>query len=184
MRQRNWKVVELHTAATSFKFLPLIILYPFILSFIVRPLSIQHVCNCLLLQRKTDFTIYKFITTLLAKKNIPTNLESYSYKCAIVLDCLLQMVYPYGPTLMVLHVENIMEIVWLKYVLVLEGILDRIHELSLGEWTPESDHKFDCENVIEDNKQLYLSMNLKRVPMYSKIVRICYKWQKDNMVPH
>ena len=107
MRQRNWKVVELHTAATSFKFLPLIILYPFILSFIVRPLSIQHVCNCLLLQRKTDFTIYKFITTLLAKKNIPTNLESYSYKCAIVLDCLLQMVYPYGRTLMVLHVETL-----------------------------------------------------------------------------
>ena len=66
-------------------------------------------------------------------------------------------------------------------MLVLEGILDRIHELSLGEWTPESDHsalcidlkcthRFDCDKDIEENKQLHLSMNLKRAPMYSKIV--------------
>ena len=40
-----------------------------------------------------------------------TKLESYFYKFAIVPECLLQMVYPYGPTLMVLHVQTTMEIV-------------------------------------------------------------------------
>ena len=29
---------------------------------------------------------------------------------------------------------------------------------------------FDCEKDIEDNKQPHLSMNLKRAPMYSKMV--------------
>ena len=40
-------------------------------------------------------------------------------------------------------------------------------------------HDFDCENVIEGNKQPHLSMNLKQAPMYSKIVDLRY-----NMVPH
>ena len=31
-------------------------------------------------------------------------------------------------------------------------------------------HRFDCEKATEDNKQLHLSMNLKRAPVYSKMV--------------
>ena len=31
-------------------------------------------------------------------------------------------------------------------------------------------HRFDCEKEIEKNKQSHLSMNLKRAPMYSKMV--------------
>ena len=104
-------------------------------------------------------------------KKIQTNLGSYSYKCAIVLDCLLQMVFPYGPTLMGLHVENTMEIVWLTMCYFPKG-LDLLHKFSLGEWTVKSDrralciylkciYRFDCEKDIEDNKQLHLSMNLK-----------------------
>ena len=69
----------------------------------------------------------------------------------------------------------------IDYVLLSEGILDRIHKFSLGEWTPESDHRalcidlkcmhrFDCEKVIDDDKQPHLSMNLKRAPKYSKMV--------------
>ena len=69
----------------------------------------------------------------------------------------------------------------IDYMLLFEGILDRIHKFSLGEWTPKFDlralcidlkcmHKFDCEKDIEENKQPHLSMNLKRAPMYSKVV--------------
>ena len=47
----------------------------------------------------------------LLMKKIWINLGSYSYKCAIVLQCLLQMIYPYGPILMIIHVENTMEMV-------------------------------------------------------------------------
>ena len=65
-------------------------------------------------------------------------------------------------------------------MLLSEGILDRIHKFSLGEWTSESDHRalcidlkcmhrFDCE-VIEDDKKPHLRMNLKRAPRYSKMV--------------
>ena len=60
----------------------------------------------------------------------------------------------------------------IDYVLLSEGILDHIHKFLLCEWTPESDnrilyidlkcmHRFDCEKVIEDSKQMHLSMNLK-----------------------
>ena len=87
-------------------------------------------------------------------------------------DCLLQMVFPYGPTLMVLHVENKNGNSVIDYVLLSQGNLDHIHKFSLGEWTPESDHKalcidlkrmhrFDCEKAIEDNKQPHLRMNPK-----------------------
>ena len=69
----------------------------------------------------------------------------------------------------------------IDYVLLSKDVLDSIHNFSLGEWTPESDHRalcidlncmhrFDCEKAIEDNKQPHLSMNLKRAPMYSKMV--------------
>ena len=51
----------------------------------------------------------------------------------------------------------------IDYMLLSEGILDRIHKFSLGEWTPESDHRtlcidlkcmhrFDYEKAIEDSK--------------------------------
>ena len=67
----------------------------------------------------------------------------------------------------------------IDYMLLFEGILDRIHKFSLGEWTPKSNyralcsdlkcmHRFDCE--IEDNQQPHLRMNLKRASMYSKIL--------------
>ena len=60
----------------------------------------------------------------------------------------------------------------IDYVLFFECILDPIHKFSLGEWIPKSDHRvlcidlkcmhrFDCENDIEENKQLHLSMNFK-----------------------
>ena len=32
----------------------------------------------------------------------------------------------------------------IDYVLLSEGILDRIHKFSIGEWTPESDHRTLC----------------------------------------
>jgi hypothetical protein len=35
----------------------------------------------------------------------------------------------------------------IDYVLLSEGILDRIHRFSLGEWTPESDHRALCINL-------------------------------------
>ena len=66
-------------------------------------------------------------------------------------------------------------------VLLFEGILDRIHKFSLGEWTSESDHRtlsvdlkcmhrFDCEKAIKENQQPHLNMNLKQASMYSKMV--------------
>ena len=54
----------------------------------------------------------------------------------------------------------------IDYVLLFEGILDRIHKFSLGEWTPESDHRALCIDL----KCTHLSMNLKQAPMYSKMV--------------
>ena len=55
------------------------------------------------------------------------------------------------------------------YVLLSEGILDRIHKFSLGEWTSESNHiciDLKCMHRVDCQK----SMNLKRAPMYSKMV--------------
>ena len=53
----------------------------------------------------------QIISRSFSNEKIQTNLGSYSYKCAIVPNCLLQMVFSYGPTHMVLHVETTMEIV-------------------------------------------------------------------------
>ena len=60
----------------------------------------------------------------------------------------------------------------IDYMLLFEGILDRIHKFSLGEWTLESNHRascidlkgmhrFDCKKAIEDNKQPHLNLNIK-----------------------
>ena len=42
--------------------------------------------------------------------------------------------------------------------------------LIIGLYVLTSDHRFDCEKDIEENKQPHFSMNLKRAPMYSKMV--------------
>ena len=45
-------------------------------------------------------------------------------------------------------------------------------------YRPHCMNKFDCEKSIEDNKQPYLSMNHKRVHMYSKMVEDMLQMRK------
>ena len=82
----------------------------------------------------------------------------------------------------------------IDYLLRSECILDRIHKFLFGKKTLESNHRalcidlkcqnrFDCEKAIEDNKQLNLNMNLKRVHIFPSWLRIYYKRQTYNMVP-
>ena len=69
----------------------------------------------------------KKISTLTLKFNFT--------KCTTMLECLLPMVYLYGMTHIISHVENITKTMWLSiyYMLFSRDILDYMHRFSFGQ---------------------------------------------------
>ena len=128
-------------------------------------------------------------------EKIQTNLGSDSYECTTISKCLFEMVYAYGLILMVLHLENTMEIVWLalcyfpKVFLITyinSHFVNGHQNLVIGLYVLTSNV---CICLIV-RRPLKLINNwtsawtLSECPCIPRWLRICYRWQGYNMVPH